>query len=117
MITIHFETLQSETRTYSTRKGETHSYERQTVEVSIGSKRRRVNCTQYDGRTHIHGLAVRFRTGTKIWPGSAVHWAKTGVINNIRPDIDKFTGQFCQLVGFFGDYEDSKARSQHNAVA
>jgi len=117
MITIHFDTLQSETRTYSTRKDGTQSYEAHTVEVSIGNKRRRVNCSQHDGRTTIYGLAVRFRTGTKVWPGSAVYWAKTGNINNLRPNIDKFNGQFCSLVGFFEDHADSKHRSLHNAVA
>ena len=117
MIIIHFDTLQSETRTYSTRKGGTQTYEAHTVEVSIGNKRRRVNCSQYDGRTTIYGLAVRFRTGTKVWPGSATHWDKTGQVSGLRPNIDKFSGQWCHLVGFIADFEASKALSQHNSVA
>lgn len=117
MFTIHFDTLQTETVTYTNRKGEAHSYERHTVEITLRGNRRRVNCSQDDNRTTIHGLAVRFRTGTKVWPGSAIHWAKTGVINNLRPNIDKFNGQFCSLVGFFEDHANSKHRSLHNAVA
>ena len=117
MFTIHFDTIQTETVTYTDRKGRASSYERQTVEITLRGNRRRVNCHTYDGKTTIFGLAVKFRTGTKVWPGSATHWDKTGNINNLRPNIDKFNGQFCSLVGFFEDHANSKHRSLHNAVA
>jgi hypothetical protein len=117
MFTIHFDTLQTETVEYTDRKGRPRSYESQTVEITLRGDRRRVSCHSRGDSTTIGGLAVRFRTGTKVWPGSAVYWAKTGNINNLRPNIDKFSGQFCSLVGFFEDHADSKHRSQHNAVA
>lgn len=117
MFTIHFDTLQTATVEYTDRKGTPRSYEQQSVEITLRGDRRRVNCRQSNDNTTIYGLAVKFRTGTKVWPGSAVHWTKSGNINNLRPNIDKFNGQFCSLVGFFADHEQSKHRSQHNAVA
>ena len=117
MFTIHFDTLQTETITYTDRKGRASSYERESVEITMRGNRRRVNCHSSSDNITIYGLAVRFRTGTKVWPGSAVYWAKTGNINNLRPNIDKFNGQYCSLVGFFEDHADSKHRSLHNAVA
>lgn len=116
MITIHLETLQSEPASY-TYKGVTRTYLAQTIEITIRGDRRRVNCVAGPANISIYGLAVRFQTGTKIWPGSAIYWRETGHVNNLRPNIDRFSGQFCQLVGFLADHQDSKHRSQHNAVA
>jgi hypothetical protein len=117
MFTIHHDTVQTEEVAYKDRKGRDLSYARQTVEITLRNDRRRVGCHVDASGMTVYGLAVRFRTGTKVWPGSAVYWAKTGNINNLRPNIDTFNGQFCQLVGYFADHEDSKHRSQHNAVA
>jgi hypothetical protein len=122
MITVHLETLTAVKRTYTDRKGREVSYDSHTIEISIGSDRRAVRChpitrTDGDSNISIYELAVRFRTGAKVWPASAVYWLKSGNVNNLRPNIDKFNGQFCQLVGYFADHEDSAHRSQHNAVA
>ena len=116
MITVHLDTLQSKLETYDSRSGPV-TFERQTIEISIGNDRRRVNCHQSRDCIDLYGLAVRFRTGAKVWPASAVYWLKSGNVNNLRPMIDKFNGQFCQLLGYFEDHEQSKHRSQHNAVA
>lgn len=116
MITVHLDTIESKPASY-TYKGKTRAYEAETIEITIRGDRRRVRCHAGETNISIYGLAVRFRTGTKVWPGSATYWHKTGNVNNLRPNIDKFSGQFCQLVGFFDDYESSRHRSQHNAVA
>lgn len=116
MITVHLDTLQSTPDSY-TYKGVTRQLDRQTVEITIRGDRRRVNCHADKTSISIFGLAVRFQTGTKIWPGSAIYWREKGHVNNLRPNIDKFNGQFCRLVGFFEDHVASKHRSQHNAVA
>lgn len=116
MITVHHETIRTETQTWESRKG-TQSREITTIEVSAIGKRARVQCYETEKCIDIFGLAVRFRTGTKVWPASAVYWKEGGSVNNLRPNIDKFNGQFCQLVGFFEDFEESANRSQHNAVA
>ena len=116
MITVHADTVESHTETYTSKK-KLVSFERQTVEVTIGKDRRRVNCSTSEKAITVYGLAVRFRTGTKVWPGSATYWAESGNVNNLTPNIDKFSGQFCQLVGFFEDHETSQHRSLHNAVA
>lgn len=116
MITVHLDTIESKPASY-TYKGVTHTYDQQTIEITIRGDRRRVSCHAGENHISIFGLAVRFRSGTKVWPGSAIYWHKTGGVNNLRPNIDKFSSQFCQLVGFFEDHENSKHRSQHNAVA
>ena len=117
MITVHLDTIQATPATYTDRKGRLVTFDRQTIEITIRGDRRRVRCWGGADDITIYDLAVRFRTGTKVWPGSATYWHKTGNVNNLRPNIDKFSGQFCQLVGFLEDHESSSHRSQHNAVA
>ena len=116
MITVHLDTIQTETASYI-HKGKTHTYERETIEITIRGDRRRVNCHSDATRISLYNLAVQFRTGTKVWPGSAIYWRESGKVGNLSPNIDRFSGQFCQLLGFMEDYETSKSRSQHNAVA
>lgn len=116
MITVHLDTFQSTPDSY-TYKGVTRKLDRHTIEITIRGDRRRVACSDDGNGITLFGLAVKFRTGTKIWPGSAVYWHKGGEVNNLRPNIDKFNGQWCSLVGFFEDFANKKNRSQHNAVA
>lgn len=117
-ILVHPETVRQEAdATYTDRKGVARSYKRHTVEVTIHGDRRRVACSPDATAITVFGIALRFRTGTKVWPGSAVFWRGGGHVNNIRPNIDKFNGQWCSVVGFFEDHKDSEHRSQHNAVA
>jgi hypothetical protein len=116
MITVHADTVESQVETYTSKK-KLVSFEIKTVEVSIGNDRRRVRCWPSEKCITVYGLAVRFRTGNKVWPGNATYWAESGSVSNLMPNIDKFTGQFCQLVGFFEDHETSQHRSLHNAVA
>jgi hypothetical protein len=92
-----------------------YTFDQHTIEVSIGSDRRVVRCSTSDDHVTIHGMAVRFNQGTKVWPGSAVYWLKNGTVNNLRPNIDK-RGYFL-LVGFAEDFAGKAVRSQHNAVA
>jgi hypothetical protein len=86
------------------------------VEVTVKGDRREVRCSAlWNGHITVWGLAVRFQTGTKVWPGSANYWVESGNINNLRPDIDK--RGHVSLVGFSSDFEDKACRSRHNAVA
>lgn len=117
MLTVHTDTIQTATRRYTDRKGVERSYEYKTVEVSIREDRRRVQCVVDTRSITVCGLAVRFRTGAKVWPGTASYWRESGVVNNIRPNIDKFSGNSCSLVGYIEDHEESPNRSKHNAVA
>lgn len=117
---VHYETLRREADYVYTRKGVTHSVEQYTVEITITNgrteDRRRVSCSsEYNGWVCIRDLALRFSQGSKVWPGTASYWVKTGVVNNVRPNIDKH-GRFT-LVGFFEDFDGKKVASQHNAVA
>lgn len=119
---VHIETLKvSERASYTSGKGKnakTIEFDRHTVEVTIGQDRRAVPCSAIcNNAVTIYGLAVRFRTGAKVWPASAVYWLQGGHVNNLRPNIDKFNGQFCTLVGYMADFEDEPVRSRHNAVA
>lgn len=127
MITVHLETLKS-TPTSRVCGKKTITFDRQTVEITVtlGQKadRREVQChTRTEGCVPgaplecvtIYGLAVRFSSGNKIWPGSATYWVKSGNVNNLCPNIDK-RGYF-SLAGFAEDYTGKAVRSQHNAVA
>ena len=90
------------------------------IEIEIRGDRRRVGAFSI---THeqilIHGLAVRYPTGKKVWPGRAIYWKDSGDVNNLRAtNIDHRTGSgFVLLVGYFADYADKAVRSNHSAVA
>ena len=110
-ITVHIETFQSTgLHTYGS-----YTREEFSIEVTIGKDRRAVRCYAEEKSITIFGLAVRFSQGSKVWPGSAIYWRETGVVNNLRPNIDK-SGYFL-LAGFAEDFDGKAIRSQHNAVA
>lgn len=114
MITVHLDTVESTPATY-THKGVTNAYDRETIEITIRGDRRRVRCSVCNDHITLFELAVRFNTGSKVWPGSAIYWHKTGDVNNLKPNIDK-NGYFI-LVGYAEDFAGKPVRSQHNAVA
>lgn len=121
MLQVHIETLKiSGKGSYKTGKGKTAKtveYDMHSIEVTIAGDRREVRCHPSDKNVSVFGLAVKFQTGEKIWPASAIYWIEKGTVNNIRPNIDKFSGQNCRLVGYMSDFEQSSTRSMHNAVA
>jgi len=116
-ITVHIDTFKAAEQ-ITLQNGRT--LQRHTVEVTIGKDRRSVYCGTPWGeegkrRMSIFGLAVRFSSGTKVWPGSATYWIDADKVNNLMPNIDK-RGHFL-LVGFADDFDGKAVRSQHNAVA
>ncbi len=116
-LTVHIDTFKAAEQ-ITLRDGST--LQRHTVEVTIGKDRRAVYCGipfGDEGKRHmsIFGLAVRFSSGTKVWPGSATYWIDADKVNNLTPNIDK-RGYFL-LVGFAEDFAGKAVRSQHNAVA
>lgn len=110
-ITVHIDTL----KVIGQRTVGDYTFDVTTIEVSIGNDRRAVPCSTDSRSVTIWGLAVRFSQGSKVWPGSATYWRETGVVNNLRPNIDKM-GYFL-LAGFAEDFAGKAVRSQHNAVA
>lgn len=110
-ITVHIDTL----KVVGQRTVGSHTWDITTVEVSIGTDRRALRCSADSKCVTVYGLAVRFSQGSKVWPGSATYWRETGVVNNLRPNIDK-SGYFL-LAGFAEDFAGKAVRSQHNAVA
>lgn len=117
---VHAETLKvTDRRSYTVGKGKNakvREFDCHEVEITIKGDRRAVPCSVFDGCITILGLAVRFPTGTKVWPAKAIYWLESGNVNNLRPNIDKFHNQNCSLVGFFADFADKTCRSRHNAV-
>ena len=110
---VHFETYR-EVEPFVTKDGK--SYPRFSVEVTIGKDRREVGASSlFNGRIAVYGLAVRFSSGSKVWPGSALYWVESGNVNNLTPNIDK-RGHF-SLVGYSADFVGREVRSLHNAVA
>lgn len=101
---------------------ETYDATAGTVEVTINADRRAVRAHGLsDGtgtmqRLHLSGLAVRFRTGAKVWPGSACFWFKGAHVNSLTANIDKRGSNGCHLVGYFSDFAQKPAKSRHNAV-
>ena len=65
----------------------------------------------------IHGLAVRYPTGKKVWPGSATYWPANGHINGVCGPQDHRNGRnsTLQIVGFWSDVQE-RYRSEHNSV-
>lgn len=87
-----------------------------TVEITIRGDRRVVRCSAvFRGWISLWDLAVRFKTGTKVWPGEATYWLDKGTVTGLRPQIDK--RGVVSLVGFYEDYKGKAVQSQHNAVA
>jgi hypothetical protein len=112
MLTVHIETLK-------TLEKDAYGRIPHTVEVTIGKDRRAVPCypMNRDGKLHsvtVYGLAVRFSSGDKVWPGSATYWAETGNVNNLTPNIDR-RGYF-SLVGYIEDFADKNSKSRHNSI-
>lgn len=92
-----------------------------TVTVEIGGKVRELDGYEMGEGDYRHvcfsGLAVRYRTGEKIWPGRAIYWFKSGNVNNVRGPQDhrqRFHNLF--IVGFWDDVED-RNRSEHSSVS
>lgn len=110
---VHYDTFKpSGTRTMSAGT----QYQQHTVEVTIKGDRRTVRCSSvFNGHITVYDLAVRFKTGTKVWPGTVNYWIETGRVNSLRPNIDK--RGLVSLVGFYEDYKGKPVQSQHNAVA
>ena len=112
--------MQVHADTYKFTHTDEYGIDRYTVEVTIKGDRREVRAFKStDGMSResirIYGLAVRFKTGAKVWPGHATYWFDGNHVNMLRPDIDKWGT--VMLVGFFEDFTESKHRSMHNAVA
>ena len=117
---VHFDTYRQEADYVYTRNGVEQRAAQFSVEITISNgrkdDRRRVSCSSvYSGWVCIRDLALRFSQGAKVWPGTATYWVESGVVNNVRPNIDKRGHVF--LVGFFEDFDGKKVASQHNAVA
>ena len=110
-LTVHIDTL----KLVGQRTVGDYTFDQHTVEVSIGSDRRAVRCVPHGDHVTITQLAVRFSQGTKVWPGFAIYWIKSGKVNNLKPNIDK-SGYFL-LAGFAEDFVGKSVRSNHNAVA
>ncbi len=85
--------------------------------MSIRGDRRRVYAVKDKRTITVHDLAVRFPTGAKVWPATAIYWFETGDVNNLTPRIDRRarTGSF-SLVGFIEDFEKRPSLSQHNGA-
>jgi hypothetical protein len=110
---VHFDTYR-EIESYISESG--RSIPQFVVDVTVRDERRTVRASSvFNDRITVHGLAVRFSSGSKVWPGSAIYWIKSGNVNHIRPNIDK-SGNFI-LVGYAEDFDGKAVRSQHNAVA
>lgn len=116
-VTVHFDTFKA-AEVITLASGRT--FQRHSVEITIGKDRRTVYCSDAFGaegqrRITVHGLAVRFSSGAKVWPGNATYWIAHDKLNGLNPNIDK-RGHF-SLCGFAEDFEGKAVRSQHNAVA
>ena len=95
------------------------SFNSDSIEIEIRGDRRRVRAFQNGDHILVYGLAVKYQTGKKIWPGMAIYWPASGNINNLQAsNMDhRARSNFVLLVGYWADYADTKARSQHKAVA
>lgn len=64
----------------------------------------------------IDGLALKYRTGAKVWKGEFTFWVASGNINNIHTPL-QHRGRFAS-VGVVGFYDDARepVRSQHNGA-
>lgn len=95
------------------------SYDGETIEVEISGDRRRLPAWAFSDHVYIAGLAVKYPTGKKVWPGRAIYWPASGRVNNLHArNMDHRVGSnYVVLVGYFADYANKAVRSQHKAVA
>ncbi len=86
------------------------------AKVEINGVEKELPCSRSRDHWTIYGVAVRYRTGTKVWPGSLIYWPENGRINNVRgPQDHRQSFHSLQVVGFWADVQD-RYRSEHNSV-
>lgn len=113
--------MQVHAETYKFSHNDEYGIDRYTVEVTIKGERRALRAYRTTNLVvgeivTVYDLAVKFRSGEKVWPGRIDYYVDSGKFGSLRACIDKFTRKSLVLVGFFADYQASAARSQHNAV-
>lgn len=85
------------------------------VEVTIKGKTARVPASDHGDRLDIYGLAVKYRSGAKVWSGSAIFWKESKRVNNLRGRMDRRSlGNDVELLGFYADYAEA-VKSDHVA--
>jgi hypothetical protein len=72
--------------------------------VQIGAVVREVPASDWGDHITVHGLAVKYRTGTKIWSGHAEYWKASGEFGHISGGLDnRQRNGIASLVGFYED--------------
>lgn len=85
-----------------------------TAQVTINGETRTLRALCYDNgeRYHIAGVAVRYRTGAKVWRGRLTFWTKSGNVQ-VSGGLDhRARRASVHLTGFYD--ADRPANSQHN---
>jgi hypothetical protein len=88
--------------------------EAKTVTVEINGVQRDLQAEFYGRYIDVHGIAVRYPTGSKIWFGSFIYWPETGHTNIVPTPMQSRAGRlstYVHVVGFYSDFPE-KRRSE-----
>jgi hypothetical protein len=104
--------------------GVTRTADRYTVDVTLFGVRKTVECSGVNTPLvatmspyiYIHGFAVMFPTGEKVWEGGCYFYPEKGTMSAITPRIDSRSARNCRVIGFFADYEGKAVESKHNGA-
>lgn len=83
-----------------------------TADVTIDGETRTLPARIDADAIRVTGIAVRFKTGSKVWNAGLTKWLASGNIS--RPHIVNMDFRFNDNVTVIGFYSDYANQSQHN---
>lgn len=90
----------------------THTFAMAEVTVNGKTRTMEVRRTFHEDGWEVSGIATKYRTGEKVWNGTATRWDKSGNVT-ISAGLDNHARfNTCQsVIGFYDEYE--ARQSQH----
>lgn len=86
-----------------------------TAEVTIDGNTKTLQIYAYADCVRVFGVAVKYRTGEKVWNGEFIFWPTSGNVNNVSSGLDhRGSRHQLEIVGFYSDFA-AGVQSQHNA--
>lgn len=80
------------------------------AEVTIAGVTKTMRCVLINSeRIHISGVALKYRTGHKIWNGDLILWLKSGNIAVSGGMDHRVRRSTCEnVIGFYSDFNETK---------
>lgn len=84
-----------------------------TVEIFGVQKQLKAYIPLHGENAVVYGVAVKYRTGEKVWKGNFTYWFASGNINGVHAPMQHNSRiASVSIVGFYDDFAE-KVQSQH----